>query len=295
VNDADLPERRPPVVERVAHGRTVARLIDADVAREQVAQLFADTSDRGSLLDVVDDGDRVVGQVWVVGEGDELAVYDAHLDDPGRVAELLAPLLAVARDRGIPLLGVGGRPHDATTQGLAQLPGATPRAYNMLLDLSRPVADPGAVELRPMSGVEFDVFFEHLVDNFAATLVEAGVSPEAAARRSAEQTATLLPSGLDSPGMAFFTGWVGDTTVGVLWLDVSHSMVFVYDVEVLESHRGKGYGAALMNAAALWSRDHGHPALGLNVFAHNPVAKSLYDKLGYEVTVDYRTFDVPDA
>jgi GNAT superfamily N-acetyltransferase len=295
VNDDDLPDRRAPVVERVAHGRSVARLIDADAAREQVAQLFADTRDRGSLLDVVDDGDRVVGQVWVVREGDELAVYDAHLDDPGRVAELLAPLLAVARERGTAMLGVGGRPHDATTQGLAELPGATPRAYNMLLDLSRPVADPGAVELRAMTGEEFDAFFEHLVENYAATLVEAGAAPEVAAERSAEQTAELLPSGTDSPGMEFFRGWVGDTAVGVLWLDVSHSMVFVYDVEVLESQRRKGYGAALMNAAALWSRDHGHPALGLNVFAHNPTAKALYDKLGYEVTVDYRTFDVPDA
>ena len=50
-----------------------------------------------------------------------------------------------------------------------------------------------------------------------------------------------------------------------------------------------------MNAAALWSRDHGHPVLGLNVFAHNTGAKALYEKLGYQVTVDYRTFDVPDA
>lgn len=296
MNDADLPDRRAPVVERVAHGRSVARLVDADVAREQVAQLFADTGDRGSLFDVVDDdGDRVVGQAWLVREGDELAVYDVHLDDPARVADLLAPLLAVARDQGAPMLGVGARPHDATTQGLAALPGTTPRAYNMLLDLSRPVADPGAVELRAMTEEEFDRFFEHLVENYAATLVAAGASSEVAAERSAEQTVQLLPAGRESPGMRFFHGWVGDTVVGVLWLYVSETMAFVYDVEVRESQRRKGYGAALMNAAALWSRDHGHPAIGLNVFAHNPGAKALYDKLGYEVTVDYRTFDVPDA
>jgi hypothetical protein len=36
--------------------------------------------------------------------------------------------------------------------------------------------------------------------------------------------------------------------------------------------------------------------LGLNVFAHNPGARALYDRLGYRVTLDYRTLDVaPDG
>ena len=33
-----------------------------------------------------------------------------------------------------------------------------------------------------------------------------------------------------------------------------------------------------------WCREQGHPALGLNVFAHNPGARALYDRLGYHVT-----------
>ena len=164
MNDPDLPDRSPPVVERVAQGRSVARLIDLDVAREQVEQLFTDTRQRSRLFDVVD-GDRDVGQVWVVLEGEELAVYDAQLDDPGRVAELLDPLLAVAREMGARMLGVGGRPYDATTQGLVELPGTTPRAYNMALDLTRPIADPGGLELRPMSDEEFDAFFAHAVED----------------------------------------------------------------------------------------------------------------------------------
>lgn len=294
MNDHDLADRRAPVVERVAEGRSIARLIDPDVAREQVEQLFVDTRERARFLDVVD-GDSVVGQVWMVVEGEELAVYDAHLDDPSRVAELLDPLLVVAREMGARMLGVGGRPHDATTQGLVELPGNTPRAFNMSLDLTRPIADPGGLELRPMSSEEFDAFFAHAVEDFAAILVDTGLSPEAAAERSAAQTAQLIPSGQESPGMEFFTGWVGDTAVGLLWLDVGRRMAFVYNVEVVESQRRRGYGAALMNAAALWSRAHDHPVLGLNVFAHNPGAKALYDKLGYQVTVDYRTFDVPDG
>ena len=72
-------------------------------------------------------------------------------------------------------------------------------------------------------------------------------------------------------------------------------MAFVYNVEVDEAQRRKGYGAAIMNAGARWSRDAGHPALGLNVFAHNPSARALYDKLGYRVTFDYCALDLPDA
>ncbi len=294
VTDQDLPERRRPVVERVAHGRAKARWVDPDVAREQVEQHVVDTQERGGLFDVVD-GDRVVGQVWVVQDGEELAVHDAELDDPDRVAELCEPLFRVARERGTRLVGVGGRPHSPTMQGLVELPGTVPRAYNMALDLTRPITDPGDLELRPMTPEQFDVFAAGQTDSYAATLAEAGLSPETAAERSRTQMAALLPSGLDSPGMEFFHGWVGDTVVGLIWLNVDQPMAFVYDVEVLESQRRKGYGAALMNAAALWARDHGHPVIGLNVFAHNPGAKALYDKLGYRVTVDYRTFDVPDA
>ena len=62
-------------------------------------------------------------------------------------------------------------------------------------------------------------------------------------------------------------------------------------VAAAEVMRRKGYGAGLMNAAAAWSRDHGHPAIGLNVFAHNQGARALYDRLGYRVTLDYRALD----
>jgi GNAT superfamily N-acetyltransferase len=193
------------------------------------------------------------------------------------------------------MLGVGGRPYDPALPILAALPGSTPRAVNMMLDLTLPIADPGGVELRPMTPEQFEVFVSRQTDSYADTLAEAGLSPEAAAERSRTQMAALLPSGQDSPGMEFFHGWVGDTVVGLIWLSVDQPMAFVYDVEVEESQRRQGYGAAIMNAAALWSREHGHPVLGLNVFAHNSGARALYEKLGYQVTVDYRTFDVPDA
>jgi GNAT superfamily N-acetyltransferase len=289
-------DRRNRALDRVARGRSRARFVELDQAREQVEELFDSTRERGWLHDVVDgNGDDVVGGLWAVKEGEELALYDVHLDDPRRVAELLAPLFDLARQHDTRRLGVGGREEDPTLEGLASLPGGTPRAANMALDLSRPIADPAPLELRPMTDEEFDEFFARMAEEYADTLVQTGLSKEAATERAREQTAQLVPSGLDSPGMAFFHGWVGEALVGRLWLAVDQPMAFVYDVEVPESQRRKGYGAGIMNAAAHWCRDGGHPVLGLNVFAHNPGARALYEKLGYRVTVDYRTFDVPDA
>jgi GNAT superfamily N-acetyltransferase len=178
---------------------------------------------------------------------------------------------------------------------MVALPGFVARATNMRLLLDAPVADPGPVELRGMTRDEFDEFFATLLHDYAEELHAAGMGREAADEQSRTQSAQLIPDGIDSVGQEFFTASVGDERVGHIWLSTERPMSFVYDVVVREDQRRKGYGAAIMNAGALWSREHGHFAIGLNVFAHNTGARALYDRLGYEVTVDYRTVAVPDA
>ncbi len=178
---------------------------------------------------------------------------------------------------------------------LGTQPGFQLRATNMALPLDGEVADPGGLELRRMTDAEFDDFLSGNAEEYAGELVATGMSVEAAAQRSREQMGQLVPAGQESPGMHFFTAWVGDAGVGSLWLCTLDPMAFVYDVVVDEAQRRKGYGAAIMNAGALWSREQGHPVLGLNVFAHNPGARALYDRLGYVVTQEYRALDVPDA
>jgi GNAT superfamily N-acetyltransferase len=175
------------------------------------------------------------------------------------------------------------------------LPGFVARATNMALPLDGVIGDPGDLELRPMTPEEFDVYMADSVESYTAELASAGMSAEAARRQSNEQLAELVPDGLASPGQHFFAAVVGDTHVGRLWISTQREMAFVYDIAVHEDQRRKGYGEAIMNAGAIWSRDRGHAALGLNVFAHNPNARALYDKLGYRVTVDFRTYDLPDA
>jgi GNAT superfamily N-acetyltransferase len=253
---------------------------------------------RGAIDDTrvfeVSDGGAVVGHVWWGREGERSAVLDVRLDEPDRMAELLPQLLDLARGDGTRSIGSAGIPEDPSRMALVELPGFSPRATNMILRLDEAIGDPGALELRQMTPAAFDEFRVNLVSDYADELHAAGMTRETADEQSRTQTAQLMPDGVDSAGQAFFTAWVDDSPVGHLWLSTERPMAFVYDIVFREDHRRKGYGAAIMNAGALWSREHGHPSLGLNVFAHNPGARALYDSLGYVVTVDYRTLDLSD-
>jgi GNAT superfamily N-acetyltransferase len=53
------------------------------------------------------------------------------------------------------------------------------------------------------------------------------------------------------------------------------------------SHRGKGFGRAVMSAALNWSRDAGAIGAGIQVFADNAVALNLYGSLGFADPYDY--------
>jgi GNAT superfamily N-acetyltransferase len=241
------------------------------------------------------EGGVPVGHLWWGREGEDDAVMDVRLGEPQRTAELLPQMLDLARADGARTIGCAGVPDDPSRMALIALPGFVARATNMVLRLDAPIGDPRDLELREMTPEAFDTFYANLVHDYADELHAAGMSREAADDRSRTQCAQLIPDGSASPGQEFFTARVGEEEVGHLWVSTERPMAFVYDVVVREEQRRKGYGAAIMNAGALWSRAHGHFALGLNVFAHNPGARALYDKLGYVVTVDYRTIDVPDA
>ena len=75
--------------------------------------------------------------------------------------------------------------------------------------------------------------------------------------------------------------------VGTLWMGRPFSgdsnTWFVFDIEIAEDSRGRGFGRAAMEAAEEWTREHGGTRVALNVFGPNVIARSLYESLGYEV------------
>jgi GNAT superfamily N-acetyltransferase len=294
VLDDRRDKRLAQTIERVSARRVTSRFLDPEVARTQAEELAERRADSSSLLDIVD-GDRVVGGVWTGAEGDELVVYDVVIDQPGMAADLVPLLQQHARDRGMRMIGIGVQPGDDAHAAVAAYPGFTVRATNMVLPLGDDLPGAGGLTLRAMTADEYAGFMDGEIEGFADELASAGMDRAQALERSRTMMKELLPSGMDSPGMEFDVAEVDGQAVGELWLSTGETMAFVYNIVVRPEHRRRGYGAGIMNAAALRCRDLGHPVLGLNVFAHNPNARALYDKLGYQVTHDYHALDLPDA
>jgi GNAT superfamily N-acetyltransferase len=289
----DVATRSQEVVERSAQRRVRFRYEEPDEALALAQAVVESNAPDLRHYDVVDGG-QVVG--WLVWwhKLDQAEPNDLVLSQPERSPELLPALVGLARADGARFLGVQRIPGEPAREGLAALDGFVPRATNMALSLDGAIGDPGDLDLRAMTPETFGDYLQGSVESYAVELASSGMSEAAAREQAAQQMAELIPAGLDSPGQSFFTAWVGEVPVGTLWISTERPLAFVYDIAVEESQRRRGYGEAIMNAAARWCRERGHPALGLNVFAHNPHARALYDKLGYQVTVDFRSLDLGD-
>jgi ribosomal-protein-alanine acetyltransferase len=55
----------------------------------------------------------------------------------------------------------------------------------------------------------------------------------------------------------------------------------IHNIAVIESHRGRGVGAELLDALVSWTLDNGASAIMLEVRADNEVAQSLYASRGF--------------
>lgn len=141
------------------------------------------------------------------------------------------------------------------------------------------------VRLRPMTDAQFITYRENGEAEYAAQIADSGtMSHEAAVIKAAADFERLLTSGLRTPGHHLWTAYDGPDEVGVLWLLVENGTAYVYDVQVAEDHRRRGYGRAIMLAGEQAARAKGATSIGLNVFGQNAGARSLYDQLGYRVT-----------
>jgi ribosomal protein S18 acetylase RimI-like enzyme len=146
------------------------------------------------------------------------------------------------------------------------------------------------MELRPLRADEFGSWLERLMAGYAGHMVASGAySQEIAAAKARRDTERALPLGFRTPGHLFYRLVAGEQPVGWLWLAVAKpgedpAMAWIYDIEVEEAYRGRGYGREAMLLAEVEARRHGMTSLGLNVHGGNTVAISLYESLGYQVT-----------
>lgn len=153
----------------------------------------------------------------------------------------------------------------------------------------------------PLAGADLAEWLARSHAEYVEERVAAGESradAEANARASLER---WFPGGSPAPGQLVGRLAAGGEAVGWLWIGpfgADLAQWWVYNVEIAEHRRGQGYGRGAMLLAEELAAAHGASTIGLNVFAHNVVARRLYDSLGYaESSVQMRKSlgDPPDA
>jgi RimJ/RimL family protein N-acetyltransferase len=145
------------------------------------------------------------------------------------------------------------------------------------------------VSLRKMTQAEFQSFLSADILTYANEKVRAGNwTPEEALARSKEEHDRLLPRGLRSSHQHLFTIELEGMPVGRLWLStdpgISGGAGFIYDLFVDEAARRKGVATQAMMLLEQTAHELGLTDLALHVFGYNLAARSLYEKLGYQVT-----------
>jgi len=147
------------------------------------------------------------------------------------------------------------------------------------------------VTLRPMTSAEYDAWQLALAEDYAAAKVAAGTwAAEGSVQRALDESGQLLPEGLETDRVLIVRAVADDgRPVGRAWVALDHprgapGTAFLYDIEVDEGERGKGFGRALLAAVEEAVRATGATALELNVFGTNDIAGALYESSGYATT-----------
>lgn len=142
------------------------------------------------------------------------------------------------------------------------------------------------VQLKPMPTDRMATWIVSSNEEYRLSRIAAGETPELAKLRADESDATYFPGGVPLAKHQIFDVVDGDDIVGHLWIGPQKSSEtdwWVWDVEVFEAHRRKGYARAAMQLGEIEARALGAKTIGLNVFGFNSGAQALYESLGYGV------------
>jgi GNAT superfamily N-acetyltransferase len=124
----------------------------------------------------------------------------------------------------------------------------------------------------------------------------AGITAEAARQKADADTEQLFPGGRPAPDQWVYVVEADGKPVGGLWVAEREletgKMLWIYDIDIDEPHRGHGYGRAAMQFAEEEARRRGLRGVALNVFGGNEVARNLYRSLGYAETAVFMTKEV---
>lgn len=146
------------------------------------------------------------------------------------------------------------------------------------------------IYLRPINREEFVKWKAHSFESYKKEKEKSGLSPEDAALIAERSFNSLLPKDELSENQFIYSviEKASERVIGTLWWGLqgegNSKSPWIYDIELKQSSRGKGYGRAAMLAVEAIVREKGYSKIGLHVFGHNKVAHGLYESLGFQTT-----------
>jgi ribosomal protein S18 acetylase RimI-like enzyme len=147
------------------------------------------------------------------------------------------------------------------------------------------------VRLVPMTEAEFAAYEQAEAEEYAGENVRAGYwAKDEAIERAWKAHRQLLPLGAATVGHHFchvVASGSGERVGAIWWFedrDGREPRAFVYHILVEPHLRRRGYGSAALTAVEAQARSLGMAAVGLHVFAQNPDAIRVYERLGFRTT-----------
>ncbi|NOU98626.1 GNAT family N-acetyltransferase [Paenibacillus planticolens] len=142
------------------------------------------------------------------------------------------------------------------------------------------------ITLDLMNSIEFQEYLNSAIHSYAKSNVQSGNwNEQESIRKATEQYANLLPDGEKTIDNKLFTIRSEGQEVGMIWLALKpNNRGFIYDIKIKEDYQGQGFGKQAMEDIEKVAREIGIKSIGLHVFAHNQIARGLYEKIGYKET-----------
>jgi len=83
---------------------------------------------------------------------------------------------------------------------------------------------------------------------------------------------------------------------GLVWLAkrepfyvFKEPFVWIYNINIEQTHRGKGLSKELLELADKWTKENGRRQIGLHVIEPNKIARRLYETQGYQQVAQHNT------
>ncbi|WP_211441469.1 GNAT family N-acetyltransferase [Collimonas humicola] len=141
------------------------------------------------------------------------------------------------------------------------------------------------LRLEPLAPDDFRDYMTRSTQQYAEDIVQSsGCSYSVAYAKGEDSVHQLLPHGMATEGQ-YILRIISETEggpVGIVWYGIDDSVAFIYDFEIYSKFRGQGYAKQALELLENIARELKLSRLELNVFAHNVVARTLYERAGFQ-------------